>query len=336
MEIQINDCPVDFELINEKTVGEVVDSIVDWTQQRNLIFTETSINNSCYSIDKIPDIPLDKVEILNCFVQSKADVVISTLNAASEYCIKADKFIKNSITEGNFDTNEIENIAAGVDWIIEVLVKICDLLGLNINEFKYKDEPLDYYVSSLKKFTSGIYESKTENNKLISSINKNLEIFTVVNDILKMLLMSENMRELVVQSIDSPDVLLDTLKEIKKQIPSQIKNLEEIAVSYQTRNDNTGAEKFDNFINFIFNYTRTCLQIAPVFGIDLEKIIIDDISLNRKNNEIQDHLNNITDVMENNDIISLSDILEYEMKSSLENLEIYIDALIGVIEKKSA
>ena len=335
MEIQINDCPVDFELNNEKTIRDVIESIADWSRQRNLIFTETAINNNCYSIDKIPDITLDKVETLNCFVQSKADVVISTLNAASDYCLKADKFIKKSVKDGKVDINELENAASGIDWIIEVLVKISDLLGVNTNEFKYKDEPLDFYISGLKKFKNSIYENKTDNKKIISSINEEPEIFTVVIDILKMLLMSGNMRALVVESIDSPDVLLDTLKEIKNQISSQLKNLEEIAVSYQTKKDDAGAEKFDDFINFIFNYSRTCLQTVPVFGIDLEKIIIDDISLNRKNNEIQDHLNNIIDAMENNDIISLSDILEYEMKSSIENLELYIDALISTIEKKA-
>ncbi len=160
-----------------------------------------------------------------------------------------------------------------------------------------------------------------------------MEIFSIMSSILKMLLMSENMKSLVIQSIDSPDVLINDLINIKKEIPAQIKNLEEIAVSYQTRKDEIGSEKLELFINFIFNYSRTCLQVATVFGVDLEQVIIDGNSLSEKNNEIQNHLNNIMEVMENNDIISLSDILEYEMKSSLENLEIYIDTLIDFIKR---
>jgi hypothetical protein len=140
---------------------------------------------------------------------------------------------------------------------------------------------------------------------------------------------------LVIQSIDSPDILLNSILNIKNEIKNQIKNLEEIAVSYQTKKDDIAAEKLELFISFIFNYSRTCYQISPVFEIDLEAVKVDNISLGRKNDEIQGHLNNIIDAMENNDIISLSDILEYEMKSSLENLGTYIDLLIDEIKKNS-
>jgi hypothetical protein len=335
MEIQINNCPVDFELNDEKTIGEVVNSIVDWTKNRNLIFTETAINNNNYSIDRLPDIPLDKIEILNCFVQSKADVVISSLNACIDYCAKSREFFTKSITDGKLDAVEIENAAGGVDWIIEVLGKISDLLGINLNEIKYKDDIVALYIDKFINFKKSLINNKKNIKKLFKSIEGDIEIFSVISDILKMLLMSEQMKSLVVQSIDSPDVLLKTLRSIKKEIPAQLKNLEEIAVSYQTRNDQDGALKLDHFINFIFNYSRACFQIASVFGADPEKIIIDGISLSKKNDEIKVHLDNIMEVMENNDIISLSDILEYEMKSSLENLEIYIDTLIDFTEKNT-
>jgi hypothetical protein len=333
MEIQINNCPVDFELSNEKTIGEVINSIVDWTKHRNLIFTETSINNSNYSIDKLPNISLDEIETLNCFVQSKADVVISSLNAGIDYCAKFQQYFKKSIADGKIDVNEIENASAGIDWITEVLGKISELLGVNLNEIKFKDNYIPFYIDIIIDFKNNIKNYKKNINKLLKFIDKEMEIFSIMSSILKMLLMSENMKSLVIQSIDSPDVLINALINIKKEIPVQIKNLEEIAVSYQTRKDDIGLEKLEFFINFIFNYSRTCFQVATVFGVDLEQVIIDGNSLSEKNNEIQDHLDNIMEVMENNDIISLSDILEYEMKSSLENLEIYIDTLIDFVKR---
>jgi hypothetical protein len=335
MEIQINNLPVDFELNNEKTIGDVIESIVDWTKHRNLIFTETSINNNNYSIDKLPDIPLTEIKTLNCFVQSKADVVISSLNACIDYCAKFQEFFKKSIADGKIDIDEIENAASGIDWVVEVLGKISELLVVNLNEIKYKDYNVASYIEKIIEFKKYIINNKKNINKLTTFIDKEIEIFSIINNILKMLLMSENMKSLVIQSIDSPDVLLTTLVNIKKEIPVQIKSLEEIAISYQTRKDDIGAEKLEQFVNFIFNYCRTCFQVAPVFGINLDRIIVDGISLNEKNNEIQNHLDNVMDVMDNNDIISLSDILEYEMKTSLENLEIYIDTLIDFIEKNA-
>ncbi|MBN2401760.1 MAG: hypothetical protein JXN64_05120 [Spirochaetes bacterium] len=335
MEIQINNCPVNFELHNEKTVGDVVNAIVDWTQHRNLIFTETAINSNCYSIDKLPDISLDDVETLNCFVQSKADVVISSLNDAADYCAKVQAFFNEAITTGKIDVDEIENASAGIEWIIEILNKNSELLDINFNEIKYKDDTVFSHIGKFIEFRNGINSNKKDIDKLLIFVNKEKDIFSVIDGIFKMILMSDNMRSLAIQSIDSPDVLLNTLINIKKEIPAQIKILEEIAVLYQTRTDDSGARKLDFFINFIFNYSRTCFQISPVFGVDPEKIVIDGVPLSDKNNEIQNHLNNITDAMENNDIVNLSDILEYEMKSSLENLEIYIDMLIDFVKRNA-
>ncbi len=334
MEIQINSRPVDFELSGEKTIAEVVNSIADWTKNRNLVFAETAINNHYYPVDKIPDIPIDDIDTLNCIVLSKADIVVSSMNECMEYCARSREFFKKAIAEGAIEAGEIENAAAGIDWISEVLGKISDLLGINPHEIKYKDDNISFYVERIISFKNSLIKNKKKTEKLLQSIEDDIEIFSEISNIFKMLLMSGDMNSLVIQSTDSPDVLLRTLSGIKDDIHAQLKNLEEIAVLYQTGNDRAGAEKLDLFINFIFNYKRACFQIVSVFGIDPEKVAADGISLNKKNSEIKDHLNNIIKAMENNDIISLSDILEYEMKSSLENLDTYIDALVGYIEKK--
>jgi hypothetical protein len=334
MEIQINNCPVDFEFKKEYTINDVINFISDWSSKKNLIFTEVAINNSTYSVDNLPNVSISTVKTLNCFVQSKADLIITSLDAGVDYCSKVQKFLKESIASGKVSLDEIKNISAGIDWVVEVITKISDLLNVDVNEIKYKDNSVAYYFERLIVFKKDI-QSNVNPDWLIEYISKNNEIFPIVSGILKMLLMSENMKSLVIQSIDSPDILLKSILNIKNEIPVQIKNLEEIAVSYQTRKDDLASEKLKLFIDFIFNYSRTCYQIAPVFEIDLESLKVNDIPLSGKNSEIQTLLYNIIDAMENNDIISLSDILEYEMKSSLENLGAYIDLLINAIEKNN-
>ena len=93
------------------------------------------------------------------------------------------------------------------------------------------------------------------------------------------------------------------------------------------RSDNEGVEKLHRFIEFIFLYTRTCYQIAPVFGLDLEEVVVDEISLVERNNQLQELLEQVSEVLENDDIISLADILEYEIKPVMENLHLYINSL---------
>ena len=72
--------------------------------------------------------------------------------------------------------------------------------------------------------------------------------------------------------------------------------------------------------------------------LDLEQdmeIMIDNVSLEEKNSIINDMINEIVNVMENNDIISLTDILEYEIKPVFENMELYIDKILDTIIQSS-
>jgi hypothetical protein len=330
MEIQINDCPVDFKLDSEKTIGEIINAISCWTQQRNLIFTEARINNENYLIDQVPDISIDTINTLNCLVQSKADTIISSMDAGIDYCSRVFNYFNKSVTEKKIDNSEIKNIITGIEWIVEVIGKISDLLGLNIQDVRYKDNEAAFYINSLIEFKKSILHLKE--NKLLEYISREKEIFPAVSSIFKMLLMSENMRSVVIQNIDSPDVLIMSLYKIKEDIPVQLKTLEEIAIAYQTGKDDVASEKLEHFIDFIFNYSRICYQVAPVFEIDPADVIVGNLSLEKKNLEIQDILYKIKDVMENNDIISLSDIFEYEMKPALENLDQYIDSLTSLLK----
>jgi len=84
----------------------------------------------------------------------------------------------------------------------------------------------------------------------------------------------------------------------------------------------------------MFNYTRTCYQISPVFDISLKDIVVGEESLEERNREIQILLNETVDIMESNDMISLADILEYEIVESIENLENFIDLLLEKIVNK--
>ena len=146
MEIQINDYNVDFEFEEEKTISEVIDSISEWTQQRDLVFTEARINDENYSIDNMPNIPLQDVNVLNCYVKSKADIIISSLNEGIDYCKKIHQFIDNSIQENNIDNSEIKNIVSGIEWLIEVLNKVSQLLNIDYNTVLYKDNPVQEYI----------------------------------------------------------------------------------------------------------------------------------------------------------------------------------------------
>lgn len=332
MEIKINNYPVEIVLEDENTVKDVISSISGWINQKNLIFTAIEIDGSEYHIDNTPDLPIENIGVINCIVQSRADVVYETVNEGIYYCDRVIDFLQH-LDEKPMDIEELEDLVSGIEWLQEVFPVVSNHLRMNLNEVKYRDMTVAEYLTRLDELKHRIINFIAETSDE-GTIDIDDSIFISIKEIFAIFLVSEEMKRLIIESIDSPDVLINSLRDIKEALPAQKAVLENAAVSYQTGNDSEGMENLFNFIEFMFNYTRTCYQISPVFDISLKDIVIGDESLEERNRELQILLNETVDIMESNDMISLADILEYEIVESIDNLDKYIDLLLEKIIDK--
>ncbi len=326
MDIQINNFPVEIELEEEKTVKDVVDSISDWVNERELIFIGIDIDGNHFGIDEVPELSIDGVNVLNCIVQSRADIVYETLNEGIIYCDRVIDYMVE-IRQDGAEADELEDLVSGMEWLQDVFSTATTLLSMSLEDVQFRDHNAAYYVNQLLDMKHTIIKYLSEmKEKEMPALDENL--FHNLKEIFAIFMVSQEMKRLIVESIDSPDTLLVSLQEIRKVLPEQVKNLEETAVAYQSGKDEEAVEKLFQFIDFMFDYTRTCYQIAPVFNVDLREIVIDEVSLDDKNRELQNLLHDTLDVMENNDMISLADILEYEIMESIKNIDKYIDILL--------
>lgn len=327
MEIQINSQPIDFEIENEKSVPDIMESVSQWARQRNLIFTEAMIDNDVYTVETVPDVPLGDVTTINCIVQSSADIVLTTIQEAVDYIKRINDFIQESLTAGSVDMSKLPYIAQGTVWLSDVVEKTGSLLNMDVHEIRYRDSVAGSYFETLDSFSSAVMSVSGENSAL-ALIRENTELFSALSEIFKMMLLSDNMKTLILQSIESPDVIIAAIADIRNKLPMQLKNIEETAIAYQTGKDDEGADKIQGFIDFIYQYLRSCHQVEPLFGVRLSDIVIDGESMEDKNAVINDLLNEIINVFEVNDIISLADILEYELMPVMESLDRYCGVLL--------
>lgn len=333
VEVLINDCPVEFKLDRDKNISDIIDSISEWTRERDLIFYELYINDDLYSIDKLPKIDRDDIQVINCIVQSKADVVFSSADEAARYCDRVMMFIKHVLESGEWNRNDIDDLINGISWLLEVLDKVLMLLAIDKSGLKYKDRDIGYHFHLVEEFRDSMIAA-ADDSKVRELIALHKDIFSDIKYIFRIILLSDAMRSLIIQSIDSPDVLISSLRSAKEELSGQLANMQAAAISYQTGKDVEGSQRLKDFIDFIYRYTRTCHQIVPVFHIDLSEVEVDGISLEKKNRDLRNFLHELMTIMENNDIISLSDSLEYEILPAMRNLDVYIDELLKRIIRK--
>jgi hypothetical protein len=321
---------LDLSMEKKTRVGEIVRAVSDWSRERNLVFMECSIDGANFYLDSVPDMDINNVGVLNCRVQSKADLIYNSIDEGMRYCTRVLKFIDEDMNDDGLDKADIENMAAGMAWLKEAVCHVMGLLDLNPQSSKYLDRMIDEYLEDLETLRQKIegVDSKADSVKII---REDRRCYAIIRDILSMLLESNEMNLLIVQSVDSPDILVRSLAELKEGLAEQIKNVEGAAVLYQTGKDQEASAKLESFVDYMYRYTRTCHQVQPIFNIDLSEININGKSLAETNALLMDRLHNLLDVMEHNDIISLSDILEYEIRPLMDEMGAYVDILLDKV-----
>ena len=327
VQVQINSYPINFELEGEKSVRDVVASVSQWARERNLIFVETEIDQERYDIDSIPELEIDKVSLINCFVQSKSDLVLNSIDEGILYCERVLDFLDDE----DETRQELEGLSRGVDWLLELTQSVLMLLEIDPERARFMDGSMQDFIGSMATLLDSL---KTDEKDVMYYLKKNRFLFEECRDLLRALFFSNEMKSLIVKSIDSPDILIESLREIRKGLPEQIEKIGNIVSSYQSGMDGEASELLTGFIDFLYRYVRTCHQLIPVFGIDISAVYVDGVSLEEKNGTIYAFLNDIVAAMENNDIISVTDILEYEIKPAFGNVDQYIDAVVSQISEK--
>ncbi len=328
MEVMINNHPVTFELEGEQSVAEIVQSISTWTAERDLVFSQVIIDDRAYPVEDLPELDPSGIANLNCIVHSRSDLVITTLDEGIRYCERVLGYI-DSLSGGAGD-DTVSDLTGGMEWLSDVLILVAQQIGRDPSEIKSGDSTLAGHIALLEELKAALGASgdpeaaAAELKSRRGVIDRSREFFGTI-------LMSQEMRTLVMRSIDSPDMVVAQLEAMRGGIESELANLEASAVAFQTGNDREGSERLNAFIDFVYGYSRACYQVSPLFNVDLSSIVVEGESMEEKNAKLRDLLDEIIEIMQNNDIISLADILEYEIKPSLENLGTHLDILIGGI-----
>jgi hypothetical protein len=333
VEIKINNHPVEFQLEEENTIADVVDYFIDWSNERELVLFRIEIDGEFFTADDLPDKNLSDMQYMNFIIESKADLVFSSVDEGARYCDRAAKVIDRIISDDEYGIEELRHLPSGIDWIQGVFHSVLGILDVSPQEFRYRDRSLEDYLGDLLGLKSEIPDLK-DRKAAADYFSSRERIFVSLKEIFRILLLSDEMKAMILHSIDSPDIIVSTLQSLREHLDGEVQNIEEIAVAFQSGKDSEGASRLQRFIDFFFSYSRVCYQVAPVFGIELSEVVNGGISLLDRNRRIQDMLNETIEIMENQDYISLSDILEYEIRPLVSDLGVFMDLLLSSVREK--
>lgn len=300
MKLYLNDKPVDFELEQEKTLGEVYEGVTEWLYNRGFLITEAALNDDDAESLKgkdLGDIPIEKVKSLRLQVRPSIEADYERLHTVRQYLATLHKAVEN------------DNMS-----LVE------DLL----NDYPVIEKELD---TMLKPRTEKL---KNSDVVLLSGVLKNPSLTdseqgTPFREQAGILLSGFiSILDERIAEITSPYAELERVRELIGPI---IEKLEEVPVQLQTGKDREAMQSVVEFTELSQKISRIfpALQARP--ETDESALTIDGSSIKEFYGGLIEILKEITGAFSSKDIVLIGDLLEYETAPRLRQLEDFIRKL---------
>lgn len=302
MDIYINEKQVDFQLETEKNVYDILENIERWGGENNLIILNYKLNQGelLFLIDRqenkqslIADI--DRIDV--CMVSNE------------EYVFKSTKELKTFCEKfkSNVYKVEIDEAITALEWIEDNLKSLLDIFKL-INK--------DFFLEVVKDIKISLYKPAKNKNILDEQLNK-LEELT--HRLVFKAWVSHLSFNLKVATKESSFKVRDEIITLSDEL---IDKIPPIAENIQTGRDGEAMHAIEDLTEAY----QVLMMYAEKTQI-LAKTIADKANKTGKNlfEDIKNILKEIEEHLDKEDMVQVSDLIEYEFGEKLRDLKQLIE-----------
>lgn len=350
MEILIDGEKIDLGKINlgleEGTnLGEIVEILNKELNKTQMVIGDILLNRERIDPQEKKDILAKEIEILEIKTLKTVDLAIESLTEVGKYIpklINGVSQIKDFLKEGK----EIEakkttvQFVEGLRWMASVLKKSGLILKLDYKNIYLEEEE----ATVLEKIEALEKEERSLQNELKALNWQGIE---EVLDELRPLLSSwikalpkilqgyskKEKAEILKEETTSAQIFRG-LKASKEDLSKLSKELEDISIRMQTGNEYEAMEGLQECTRTLENIFGLLKKAQDFFNLNYSQIKIEKEDVASKIEEIKDVLSEVVTAFENNDLVLLADLLEYELSPLMSRFPEVINCLISQIKRK--
>lgn len=340
MEILINQEKLDFSLENEKNLFDIMKEVNLWMNKEDIMISELKIEGAQVdhnNLEALSGIGIDDVKNVEIATIHKIDYTANILMDLKHYLEKYLTALEEDI-DGLTNNKSIK--IEGLEWITQITTGICNMFHLEPSALFYNRSSLGEIISYFHVSTNEISNRLQDNDFFIeimqTRIKEKLEIlnhiiqvlaFTipVTYDLSKGLIRNTN---LLIQLIVHYQTLLQEFKQV----------INDISMQLQTGQDFNAFKDLKKLVHILENPIILLTCMKDIWNLDYTTIYpfeTDETNSNiDKTQNIDDSIKHINDILENiyaalkdNDVVLVSDLLEYELGDCFDQLIIILDYL---------
>ncbi len=318
MNIFVNDEKLEFQLEEEKTLKEVIESLNDWLFKNMKVIDTIVIDGKVYTgeIHDLTTYSVDSIDKLDLTIININELVHNSLTETKNYLKEIHKYMDS---KEDFTEEDIKRILSGLHWLINIFTRINNIYdyekSFTSDEFNFEKE-LKSLINSKKKIEEMSNSNKYNEAAKIIKNDLIIHINNWFNNIDKL----TTAKPIVTNDIDSlREKISGQIYTIIKKIPDMQKLIEMTSMDIQTGHENEAMTNIQIIIGTIESITALLQMIKSTFSLDYNKIQYENEPIETFNKNLTILLKEMLEGMKIKDTVLMSDLLTYELTGKIEH-----------------
>ncbi len=332
MQIYVNNTELEAELTGEETLREVYDAVSDWTRRSNRYILGVEVDRKITAPDRLSHIAPESVHRVDFHVGDEMEMMADSVGEMDRYVdrIGASLFERTNLTD-----EEIANLREGVRWISEIIAASCSIMHLNAEEImcpvvgdsSAESRSVHDILAILRSSVEELSPENSEGIHVFLSILRDLRFFIIK---LKMQLLALN--------ADQGELAV-ALQEFESKIPALIEEIVEVTTLFQSGKDFQALENLDATVERLNAYLSAMFaaeyRLLRDRGLHIPSQSTNGVTFQQVSEDLTGILRDISSAMEENDIVAVGDILEYELTERLSQMPPFLRQLREILIAES-
>lgn len=328
MQIYVNDQQLDASLSDEKYVSQIYEEISRWSEENKKYILDVKVDQKEMSPVQLERLDVDHVERLDFYIGDELEMVLVTVDELDRYI---DQVGSTLYEAEEISEKEAKDLEDGMHWIRQIMASLTTILNLDLASMEPSFIPVDpenedhisveLVLVQMEKAIDGFISGERGRNRIEDYLTelRSFKMF-IMRMHLHLRAMNAGLEELV-----------ELVRDFENQIPDLCKEAVSINESFNTGNDAKALEQMDSFTErlnvfvsalFALDYRRSSDGAGALFDYEVKGVPFRTISA-----ALTELLNDLSDALEQNDIVAAGDILEYEMTDRLNDLLPYLSGI---------
>lgn len=125
---------------------------------------------------------------------------------------------------------------------------------------------------------------------------------------------------------------IDSLEEIKVYLPEISSKMEKVSFFIQQGNYKKALSLLERYIGLWDEINETLRKIGNIFGLDYTRIFLNEKKTSWRMRELLEYLEEAKRAIQENDLLALADILEYELAPRIKDERELVEEIINVLK----